>query len=154
MSAQQKLAELNLTLPPAPSSVGLYQPAITVGNQCWTSGHLPLLEDGSFTKGCVGRDLDQEAGQQAARQCGLAILSTLQKHLGNLDRVHRVIKIVGMVWSTPDFDQHPYVINGCSELFRDVFGQEAGIGARSAVGMSSLPLQAAVEIEAIFEIVE
>ena len=81
MSPQQKLAELNLTLPPAPSSLGLYQPGILVGNHCMTSGHLPLLADGSFTKGCVGRELDKEAGYQAARQCGLAILSTLQKTL-------------------------------------------------------------------------
>ncbi len=100
----------------------------------------------------MGRDLDQEAGYHAARQTGLALLATLQADLGSLDRIRRVIKLLGMVWCTADFDQHPAVINGCSELFRDVFGNDIGIGARSAVGVSSLPLGFAVEIEGIFEI--
>ncbi len=102
--------------------------------------------------GCVGRELDQQAGYNAARQTGLTILATLKRDLGSLDRIVRVVKLFGMVWCTDDFTQHPAVINGCSELYRDVFGEEAGVGARSAVGMNSLPLGVTVEIEGIFEI--
>ena len=152
MSAEQKLMELGLELPPAPSAVGVYKPAVTVGNICYTSGHVPLTTAGEMIKGCVGRDADQQAGYEAARQCGLTILSTLKMHLGNLDRVHRVVKLVGMVNCTADFIGQPAVINGCSELFGEVFGEDLGIGARSAVGMVSLPLGVMVEIEAIFEL--
>jgi len=100
----------------------------------------------------VGSEVDAEFGRAAARQTGLAILATLRAHLGSLDRVKRVVKVLGMVNCTPAFGEHPAVINGCSELFRDVFGEENGIGARSAVGMGSLPGNISVEIEAIFEI--
>lgn len=92
------------------------------------------------------------AGKAAARQVGLAILATLRAELGTLNRVRRVIKLLGMVNCTAEFGEHPAVINGCSELFADVFGADAGVGARSAVGMGSLPRNIAVEIEAIFEI--
>jgi enamine deaminase RidA (YjgF/YER057c/UK114 family) len=102
--------------------------------------------------GRVGADVDLEGGKAAARQTGLAILATLRAHLGSLDRVSRVIKVLGMVNCTAEFRDHPSVINGCSELFAEVFGAEKGIGARSAVGMGSLPGNIAVEIEAIFEI--
>jgi len=152
MSAEQRLAKMNVTLPPAPKAVGVYQPAVTVGNLCYTSGHVPLLPDGSMIKGCVGRDADQQAGYDAARQAGLTILATLKQHLGSLDRVKRVVKIFGMVCCSDDFEGHPAVINGCSELMKEVFGDEAGVGARSAVGMNSLPLGIMVEIEAIFEL--
>ena len=97
-------------------------------------------------------DLDQEAGYQAARQTGLALLATLRAHFGSLDRISRLVKVLGMVNCTADFKQHPAVINGCSELFRDVFGEDNGVAARSAVGMGSLPGNIPVEIEAIFEI--
>jgi enamine deaminase RidA (YjgF/YER057c/UK114 family) len=102
--------------------------------------------------GRVGETMDLDGGRAAARQVGLAILATIRSELGSLDRVSRVIKLLGMVNCTPDFADHPKVINGCSELFADVFGRERGIGARSAVGMGSLPGQIAVEIEAIFEL--
>jgi enamine deaminase RidA (YjgF/YER057c/UK114 family) len=152
MNVEQRIAELGLQLPPAPKAIGLYKPAILAGNLCLTSGHGPLKPDGTLITGCVGRDLDQAAGYEAARQTGLALLATLKSTLGNLDRVVRVVKLYGMVWCTGDFNQHPAVINGCSELFRDVFGADAGVGARSAVGMNSLPVNMAVEIEGIFEI--
>ena len=102
--------------------------------------------------GCVGRDADQDAGYAAARQTGLAILSTLKSELGSLDRIARIVKLFGMVNCTPDFTQQPAVINGCSELMRDVFGAETGVGTRSAVGVAALPLGVVVEIEAIVEI--
>ena len=118
----------------------------------YVSGHGPLKPDKSLITGRVGADLDLNAGKLAARQVGLAILATVRAELGSLDRVRRVIKVLGMVNSTADFREHPAVINGCSELFAHVFGPENGIGARSAVGMGSLPNNIAVEIEAIFEI--
>ena len=117
------------------------------------SGHGPVLPDGSQITGRVGLDLDAEAGKNAARQVGLAILATLTANLGSLDKVKRVIKVLGMVNATPDFGNHPFVINGCSELFAAVWGTDHGIGVRSAVGMGSLPGNIAVEIEALFELV-
>jgi len=111
-----------------------------------------LKQDKTLILGRVGADLDLQAGKMAARQVGLAILATLKAHLGTLDRIKRVIKVLGMVNCTDDFRDHPAVINGCSELFADVFGPDNGIGARSAVGMNSLPGNIAVEIEAIFEL--
>ena len=152
MSAETKLAELNVELPPPPEAVGIYLPALNIGNLCYTSGHLPLRPDGSIMQGKVGADDSTDDGYAAARQCGLTILATLKRHLGSLDNVKRVVKIVGMVNSTEDYTQHPKVINGCSELMKEVFGDVDGVGTRSAVGMSSLPLGAMVEIEAIFEI--
>ncbi len=152
MSAEQRLADLGYELPPAPSAVGVYKPAIDVGSLCHTSGHLPINTDGTLITGCVGNGADQEAGYLAARQCGLTLLATLRQHLGSLDRVKRVVKLVGMVNATSDFTAHPAVVNGCSELMREVFGDDAGVGARSAVGMTGLPLGAMVEIEGIFEV--
>lgn len=154
MSIEKRLEELGLVLPPAPKAVGVYRPSVMVGNLCMTSGHVPLNTDGSMITGCVGSELDQQAGYEAAKQTGLTILATLQRDLGSLDRVKRVVKLFGMVWCTSDFTQHPAVINGCSELYRDVFGEEVGVGVRSAVGMSSLPLGVTVEIEGVFEIHE
>ncbi len=152
MNPETKLRELNLQLPPAPKPVAVYKPLVVVGNLAYVSGHGPLNLDKSLILGRVGADLDLESGKLAARQVGLAILATLRSELGNLDRVKRVIKVLGMVNCTPEFHDHPKVINGCSELFAEVFGPENGIGARSAVGMGSLPGNIAVEIEAIFEI--
>ena len=152
MSNETRVAELKLDLPPAPKPVAVYKPLVVAGNMAYVSGHGPLKSDKSLITGRVGADLDLAEGKAAARQTGLAILATLREQLGSLDRVKRVIKVLGMVNSTPQFGEHPAVINGCSELFADVFGREQGIGARSAVGMGSLPGNIAVEIEAIFEI--
>jgi len=152
MNAEARLSELKIELPPAPKPVAVYRPLVISGNLAYLSGHGPLKPDKTLITGCVGRDLDLEQGKAAARQVGLAILATLKSELGNLDRVKRVIKVLGMVNCTPDFRDHPQIINGCSELFRDVFGPENGVGARSAVGMGSLPGNIAVEIEAVFEI--
>lgn len=152
MSAEAKLSELSIELPPAPKPMGVYKPVVYVGNLAYLSGHGPLLPDGSLITGRVGADVDLAGGYAAARQTGLALLATLRESLGSLDRVARIIKVLGMVNSTPDFPDHPKVINGCSELFAQVFGDENGVGARSAVGMGSLPGNIAVEIELICEI--
>ena len=152
MSIDARLTELNLELPPAPPKGGVYQPVVITGNLAYISGHGPYQSDETYLTGRLGDDLDVEAGQAAAKQTGLALLATMKKELGSLDRIKRVVKMLGMVNATPDFGQHPAVINGCSELYRDVFGEEAGVGARSAVGMGSLPGNIAVEIEVIFEI--
>lgn len=152
MNAEARIVELKLELPSAPKPVAVYRPLVVCGGLAHVSGHGPLRVDGTLILGRVGADLTAEQGKAAARQVGLAILSTLRSQLGSLDRVKRVVKLLGMVNSTPDFTAHPTVINGCSELFAEVFGAENGIGARSAVGMGSLPGNMAVEIEAIFEL--
>ncbi len=152
MNPEMRLAELKLELPPAPKPVAVYKPLVIVGNLAYVSGHGPLKADKSLMTGRVGDQVDADFGKTAARQTGLAILATLRERLGSLDRVKRVIKVLGMVNCTSEFRDHPAIINGCSELFRDVFGDENGIGARSAVGMGSLPGNISVEIEAIFEI--
>jgi len=152
MSNEARIAELKLELPPAPKPVAVYKPLVIAGNMAYVSGHGPLKTDKTLITGRVGADLDLAAGKAAARQTGLAILATLREQLGSLDRVKRVIKVLGMVNSASSFGEHPAVINGCSELFAEVFGRDNGIGARSAVGMGSLPGNIAVEIEAIFEI--
>lgn len=147
-----KLAELGLPLPPPAEPKGLYKPLVVVGNLAYTSGHVSTHPDGSILTGRVGENLDQEAGYSAALGVGLAILSTLRAGLGSLDRVRRVVKVLGLVNCSPEFTQQPAVINGCSQLFADVFGPDAGVGSRSAFGAVSLPLGAAVEIEATFEV--
>ena len=152
MSAEAKIKELGLELPPIPKAGGIYKPVVVAGNVCYVSGHGPLLPDGKMIVGRVGADLTLEQGQAAARQVGLTILTTLRAQLGSLDRIARLLKTLGMVNAAADFTQHPAVINGYSQLMADVFGQDAGIGARSAVGMGSLPGNIAVEIEAIFEL--
>lgn len=143
---------MQIELPPPPAPVGVYRAVVVLGNAAYVSGHGPLRADRTLIQGRVGDDLTLEQGKAAARQAGLAILASLRRELGSLDRVNRVIKVLGMVNCTPGFREHPQVINGCSELFRDVFGPEAGVGARSAVGVGSLPANIAVEIEAVFEI--
>ncbi len=152
MSIENRIKELKLQLPPAPTPAGVYKPVVYIGDFAYVSGHGPLHLDGSMMTGRIGVDVDQEYGFRAARQTGLAILSSLKAHFRDLDRVKRVIKLLGMVNCTSDFDQHPAVINGCSELFAEVFGDLHGIGARSAVGMGSLPGNITVEVEAIFAI--
>ena len=152
MSAEARIKELNLELPPAPKPAGVYKPVVIVGNLAYVSGHGPLKSDGSMYTGRVGDEVTEQHGIDAARQTGLAILASLRAALGSLDRVKRVIKTLGMVYSTPDFKSHPKVINGYSELFAQVFGADAGVGAHSAVGMGSLPGNISVEIEVIVEI--
>lgn len=147
-----KIAELQLELPPAPKPVGVYKPIVQVGNLVYLSGHGPLKSDATLITGRLGDDMDIDAGYAAARQTGLAMLATLRQHFGTLDKVGRLIKLLGLVRCTEAFDAQPAVINGCSELFRDVFGDDAGVAARSAIGTNALPSGIAVEIEAIFEV--
>jgi enamine deaminase RidA (YjgF/YER057c/UK114 family) len=148
----ETLAKLGLQLPAAPAPKGLYKSVVIAGNLAYTSGHLPVDADGHLVTGRVGAELDVDAGYRAAQLAGLNILASLRKELGSLDRVGRVVKILGVVNCTPDFIKQPAVVNGCSELFAAVFGPEAGVGARSAVGTNTLPLGVPVEIEAVFEI--
>ena len=152
MTPEQNLAALALELPPAPKPVAVYRPLVVVERLAYVSGHGPLRTDKTLITGVVGRDLTLDEGKAAARQVGLAILATLRTQLGSLDRVQRLVKVLGMVNSAPDFYEHPKVINGCSELFAEIWGAEHGIGARSAVGLGPLPGHIAVEIEAIFEL--
>lgn len=152
MTAEARLVELGLQLPSVSRPKGLYRPLVIVERLAYTSGHLPTRPDGSLVTGRVGAELDQAAGAAAARLAGLAILATLRAELGSLDRVRRVVKMLGLVQCTADFQQHPAVINGASQLFADVFGQDDGVGARSALGVASLPLGVPVEIEAVFEL--
>jgi len=151
MSAEARVKELGLVLPPAPKPVATYVPCVRVGNLLYVSGHGPLRPDRTLVTGRVGAELNEAQGRDAARVVGLAMLATLQAQLGTLDRVVRLIKTLGMVNSGPDFLNHPQVINGFSDLMVEVFG-ESGKGARSAVGMGPLPGNIAVEVEAIFEI--
>ena len=152
MNAEARLAELKLTLPPIPKPAGVYKPVVVSGNMAYVSGHGPLKNDKTMLTGRVGADVDLQAGVAAARQTGLAILATLRDYFGSLDHIVRVVKVLGMVNCTGDFTQHPLVINGCSELFRDLWGDDRGVAARSAVGMGSLPGNITTEIEAIFEL--
>jgi len=151
-TADQRFEDLELELPPAPQPLGVYKPFLQVGNQIFVSGHGTVLPDGSLIVGKVGDQLNVEEAKLTARQVGLAILATLKENLGSLDKIGRVIKVLGMVNATSDFDQHPHVINGCSELFAKVWGDDKGVGVRSAVGMGSLPENIPVEIEAVFEL--
>ncbi len=147
-----RVQELHLTLPPAPKPVAKYRTAVRVDNLLYVSGHGPLHPDGTLTKGRVGADLTFDQGYQAARQTGLAILATVRATLGSLNKVKRLVKTLGLVQCTPEFGDQPKVINGFSELMAAVFGDEAGVGARSAVGTSALPGGIAVEVECIFEV--
>ena len=148
---EQRLEELDIILPPAPPPGGIYQPVVRQGDLIYVSGQGPIQADGTLIRGKVGRDMDAEAARLAARQVGLTMLAVLIQQLGSLEGITRLIKLLGMVNCTADFEQQPYVINGCSELFAEIWGPENGVGARSAVGMGSLPGNIPVEIEAIFE---
>ncbi|WP_126246743.1 RidA family protein [Chitinophaga rhizosphaerae] len=151
-NAEEQFEKTGLVLPPAPAPLGVYKPCLVDGKYLYLSGHGPVQNDKSLIIGRIGKDMDMEAGKLAARQVGLTMLSTIVTHLGSLNRVKRVIKVLGMVNCTPEFERHPYVINGCSELFAAVWGTENGIGVRSAVGFGSLPDNIPVEIEALFEL--
>jgi enamine deaminase RidA (YjgF/YER057c/UK114 family) len=149
---EKKLIELGLEMPTLPASKGIYKRCLTIGSLVYVSGHVSVKTDGSYIIGKLGKDMDEEQGKIAAQQCGLGMLASLKLHLGDLDKVKRVVKILGMVNATPEYDKHPLVINGCSDLYAQLWGIDNGIGVRSAVGMGSLPNNVAVEIEAIFEI--
>jgi enamine deaminase RidA (YjgF/YER057c/UK114 family) len=151
-NADEQFEKSGLSLPPAPEPKGLYKPCLISGKYLYLSGHGPVQDDRSLLIGRIGEELDQEEGKLAARQVGLTMLSTIKTNLGSLNRVKRVIKVFGMVNCTPDFERHPYIINGCSELFAQVWGNDNGVGTRSAVGLGSLPDNIPVEIEAIFEL--
>ena len=148
----KKLAEMGIELPEVSSPVAVYKSVVVVDNMAYLAGHIPRTEAGDIMTGKVGGDVDLATAQQAARRCAVGMLASLKNEIGSLNRVRRLVKTTGMVNCTPEFTDQSKVINGCSELIRDLFGQENGVGARAAVGMSSLPLGAMVEIEAIFEI--
>jgi enamine deaminase RidA (YjgF/YER057c/UK114 family) len=148
MSVEQRLKELNLTLPPPPAPAGNYMPFRLAGNLLFLSGVGPRRADGSMVTGKVGADIDTAAGYEAAKLCGLNLLTNMQSAAGSLDRVDTVLKVLGMVNAVPTFTEHPNVINGCTDLFVQVFGDN-GRPARSAVGMGSLPFNISVEVEAI-----
>lgn len=147
----ERIKALGLQLPPAPPPAGLYKPVLEVEGYLYVSGQGPMQNDGTYITGRIGADMNLSQGKLAAEQVGLTMLATIKEHFGDIDRIERLVKTLGMVNSTPDFDQHPLVINGFSELMADVFGTDRGVGARSAVGMM-LPGQVAVEIEAIFKL--
>ena len=147
----EQIKKLNLVFPPAPKPAGVYRPVLVVGNFLYVSGQGPMKNDGSLMLGRLGDNLTTEEGKLVARQVGLTMLSSIQTHFGSLDKIKRVVKVLGMVNCTPDFTQHPLVVNGFSELMADVFGKEHGIGVRSAVGMI-LPDGIPVEVEAMFEL--
>jgi enamine deaminase RidA (YjgF/YER057c/UK114 family) len=151
-SPDERLLELNLSLPPVPKPIAKYRPAVQVGNMLYLSGHGPVQPDGSLIKGRVGHNLTTEQGYAAAKQTGLAILATAKNTLGSLNKIKRLVKTFGLVQCTPEFTDQPKVLNGVSELMAEIFGEEGGVGARSAVGTSALPVGMAVEIECIFEI--
>lgn len=144
-----RIKALGLVLPPDPKPVGVYRPTLIVENQLYLSGQGPVQEDGSLIQGKVGATLDKDQAKKAARQVGLTMLSTIINNTPDDLIIKRVVKVLGMVNATPEFEAHPYVINGFSELMAEVFGTENGIGVRSAVGMN-LPQNIAVEIEALF----
>lgn len=146
-----RIVELGLILPPAPKPAGVYKPVLVVDKFLFVSGQGPIRSDGTLMKGKLGADLDTSEGKLAARLVGLTMLSTIMTHFGELKKIKRIVKVLGMVNSTPTFDQQPSVINGFSELMVEVFGEENGIGVRSAVGMI-LPSNIPVEVEALFEL--
>jgi enamine deaminase RidA (YjgF/YER057c/UK114 family) len=152
-NAEEQFIGLGLNLPPSPTPKGVYKPCLIDGKYLYLSGHGPVQDDKSLIIGRIGKELDIEQGKLAARQVALTMLSTIRTHIGSLNKVRRVIKVLGMVNCTPDFERHPYIINGCSELFAAIWGEENGIGVRSAVGFGSLPDNIPVEIEAIFELI-
>jgi len=153
MSIEAKLQELNLELPEAPKPGGIYNPVVQIDDLLYVSGHGPVKLDGTMHTGRVGDDLTEEQGFEAAQAVGLTMLATLKQYLGDLDRIERFVKVLGMVNAAPDFKRHPLVINGFSDLMVQILGDN-GRAARSAVGMGSLPGNIAVEVEAIVQIKE
>lgn len=148
---ESRIAALALSLPPAPRPVGVYKPILIIDKMLYVSGQGPMKSDGTLVTGRIGESMSLEEGKLAARQVGLTMLSTIKSQIGDLNKIKRIVKVLGMVNSSPEFSQHPAVINGFSELMAEVFGEENGIGVRSAVGMF-LPMNIAVEVEAMFEL--
>ena len=153
-SAEENFKVTGLTLPSPPKPIGVYKPGLVVGNFLYVSGHGTLKEDGTLIMGRIGEDLSMEEGKLAAQQVGLAIIANIKNTVGSLYKIKRVIKVLGMVNCVGTFEKHPYIINGCSELFARVWGNDNGVGVRSAIGMGSLPDNIPVEIEAMFELHE
>ncbi len=151
MSISERLKELGIKLPEVPAPAGNYVHAVRTGNLLFLAGKGPTNADGSAATGKVGKDVSVEKAYRHARSVGLLLIAVLKQELGDLDRVMRIVKVLGMVNATPEFGQHPAVINGCSDLFVEVFG-DRGRHARSAVGMGSLPGGITVEIEAVVEV--
>jgi len=152
MSHEARLKALNLELPPAVKSLGMYHPVFVSGNTVYLSGHGPVGVDGTAVCGKLGEDLQKEQGYEAARRTALNAIASLRQHLGSLDVIRRVVKTTGFVNAAPHFTDAPAVINGFSEVIRDVFGPEAGVGARSSLGVAALPAGWAVEVELILEL--
>jgi enamine deaminase RidA (YjgF/YER057c/UK114 family) len=152
MGAEARLTELGIELPPGVAPVANYVSAVQTGNLLFLAGHGPALPDGTFLTGRVGAELDLNAGRDAARLVALNLLTTVRRELGSLDDVRRVVKVLGMVNCAPGFNRIPQVIDGCSDVLVELFGQEIGRHARSAVGMAELPFNIPVEIEMIVEV--
>lgn len=152
IDAESRLQKLSLELPKPAKSTAIFKRIVIVGNMAYLSGHIPIDENGQIMKGKVGSDVDVPRGAAAARRCAIGLLATLRNEIGSLNKVRRLVKTTGMVNCTSDFTQHPEVVNGCSQLLVDIFGDRNGKGARAAVGMSSLPRGSICEIEMIFEL--
>jgi len=148
----ERVNQLHLILPTAPKPLAVYRPSLRIGNLLYISGHGPLRADGTLHTGIVGKDLTLEQGKDAARQVALAVLATVKANLGTLNKVKRLVKTLGWVASADTFTDQPKVMNGWSELMREVFGEEAGVGVRSAIGTNVLPGNIAVEVECLFEV--
>jgi enamine deaminase RidA (YjgF/YER057c/UK114 family) len=151
-SPETRLQELGITLPTPPKPMAKYKSAVLIGNVLYVSGHGPAKGDPALMAGKLGATLTMEQGKECAKLVGINILATVKNTLGSLDRVKRLVKTLGMVNAVPDYRDHPQVMNGFSEFMAQVFGDDAGVGARSAVGMGSLPGDIPVEIECIFEV--
>jgi len=152
MNLDQRLEALGIVLPPAPRPLGNYVPGVVTGDLLFMSGVGPRRPDGTAITGKLGAELDVEQGREAARLVAINMLANIRAVLGSLDRVERVVKTLGMVNCAPDFGLQPKVIDGFSEVFVAVFGEERGRGARSAVGMPALPSQIAVEVEMVLQV--
>lgn len=152
MSAEERLADLGITLPEATTPAAVYRPAVKAGNLIIVSGQVAVREGKILSPGHLGGEVSLEDGYAAARQCGINALAAIKAVHGTLDGV-RVLRTVGYVASTPDFTDHPRVVNGASELFRDVLGEDLGIGARVAFGVAALPANSPVEVEVMLEVV-
>jgi len=150
VSANQRISDLGIVLPQVATPAGAYVPAVMSGNLVFTAGQIPLVEGKLAATGKVGKDLSAEQAKEIARICALNAVAAVKSVIGDLDRVKKIVKVVGFVASAPDFSQQPAVVNGASELLEQIFGDK-GIHARSAVGVAVLPLDAPVEVELIVE---
>jgi enamine deaminase RidA (YjgF/YER057c/UK114 family) len=150
VSANQRISDLGIVLPQVATPAGAYVPAVVSGNLVFTAGQIPLVEGKLAATGKVGKDLSAEQAKEIARICALNAVAAVKSVIGDLDRVKKIVKVVGFVASAPDFSQQPAVVNGASELLEQIFGDK-GIHARSAVGVAVLPLDAPVEVELIVE---